>query len=80
MADWQLIADLAFADLVMWVPAKEGFIAAGHARPSSAATRFYRDITGNFPQRNWEIQIEIAWKEKVISTSTGSRDYDNPIS
>ena len=78
MADWQLIADLAFADLVMWVPTKEGFIAAGHARPSSAATRFYRDITGNFPQRNWEVQIEIAWKEKSISTSVGSQDYDNP--
>ena len=78
MADWQLIADLAFADLVMWVPTKEGFIAAGHARPSSAATRFYRDITGNFPQRNWEVQIEIAWREKAIATSAGSRDYDNP--
>jgi len=78
MSDWQLIADLAFADLVMWVPTKEGFIAAGHARPSSAATRFYRDITGNFPQRNWEIQIELAWKENKISTSAGSKDYDNP--
>ena len=78
MADWQLIADLAFADLVMWVPTKEGFIAAGHARPSSAATRFYRDITGNYPQRNWEIQIELARKNKAVSTSAGSRDYDNP--
>ena len=78
MADWQLIADLAFADLVMWVPTKEGFIAAGHARPSSAATRFYRDITDNFPQRNWEIQIELAWKQNKISTSAGSKDYDNP--
>ncbi len=78
MSDWQLIADLAFADLVMWVPTKEGFIAAGHARPSSAATRFYRDITGNFPQRNWEIQIELAWKENEIATSAGSKDYDNP--
>ena len=78
MSDWQLIADLAFADLVMWVPTKEGFIAAGHARPSSAATRFYRDITGNFPQRNWEIQIELAWKENKIATSAGSKDYDNP--
>ena len=78
MADWQLIADLAFADLVMWVPTKEGFIAAGHARPSSAATRFYRDITGNFPQRNWELQIELAWKQNKISTSAGSKDYDNP--
>ncbi|MEO7944428.1 MAG: histidine kinase N-terminal domain-containing protein, partial [Marmoricola sp.] len=24
MADWQIIADLSFADLVLWLPAKDG--------------------------------------------------------
>ncbi len=46
-ADWQLIADMIFADLVLWVPSKDGgFIAMAHARPSSAATLFYCDISG----------------------------------
>ncbi len=47
MSDWQMIADLVFADLVLWLPDSSGsFIAAGHARPSSSATIFYRDIDG----------------------------------
>src|SRR4029079_6538668 len=38
-------ADLAFADIVVWVPTLGGsFVAVAHARPSSAATLFYRDF------------------------------------
>src|SRR5438128_2667186 len=44
-ADGQLIADLAFPDIVLWVPTNEGsFIAVAHSRPSSAATLSYRDF------------------------------------
>ena len=33
-ADWQVLADLAAADLVLWLPADDGrFIAANHCRP-----------------------------------------------
>jgi len=54
VADWQVIADLSFADLVLWISdGKKGFIAAGHARPSSAATVFYRDITGKSVEKAW---------------------------
>lgn len=53
-SEWQLVADLLFADLVLWVPTKEGsFVAAGHARPSSAATVFYRDISGETIRKEW---------------------------
>ena len=43
VGDCQLLADLAFADIVLWVPTEGGFIAVAHSRPSSAATLFYRD-------------------------------------
>ncbi|MEY5058066.1 MAG: hypothetical protein RI987_870 [Actinomycetota bacterium] len=57
-ADWQLIADLVFADLVLWIPTPDGsFVAAGHARPSSAATVFYRDISGEPVRKEWAAQI-----------------------
>ncbi len=48
VGDWQLLADLSFADMVLWVPTAEdgSFVAVAHARPSSAATLFYRDIVG----------------------------------
>jgi len=47
VGDWQLLADLAFADIVLWVPsADDSFVAVAHARPSSSATLFYRDFVG----------------------------------
>jgi hypothetical protein len=47
VGDWQLLADLAFADIVLWVPSADGsFVAVAHARPSSSATLFYRDFVG----------------------------------
>ena len=39
IADFQLLADLAFADLVLWIPTQDGgFLAVAHSRPSSSAT------------------------------------------
>ncbi|ROR72032.1 sensor histidine kinase [Bogoriella caseilytica] len=48
--DWQMIADLAFADLVLWLEHEDGgFVAAAHCRPSTAATVHYQDIIGSRP-------------------------------
>lgn len=47
VGDWQVIADLAFADLVLWLPqADGGFVAVAHCRPSTGATVFYDDVVG----------------------------------
>ncbi|MEY4079379.1 MAG: hypothetical protein RIS80_1148 [Actinomycetota bacterium] len=62
LADWQIVADMLFADLVLWVPNPAGeFVAAAHARPSSAATIFYRDISGEAPRKQWETLIRDAF-------------------
>ncbi len=54
VAEWQLIADLSFADLVLWVRGQDGdYLAVGNARPSSASTMLYRDITGEEPRKQW---------------------------
>jgi len=57
-ADWQLLADLSFADLILWVPLRKdfkswpsGYIAVSHIRPTTAATVFTQDVIGE----------EIAW-------------------
>jgi hypothetical protein len=66
-SDWQLIADLVFADLVLWIPTKDDdFIAVAHARPSSAATLFYRDISGQPPQADWVAPISKAFTSGEI--------------
>lgn len=78
IADWQLIADLAFADLVLWVPTPDGsFVAAGHARPSSAATIFYRDISGEKVRKEWAGPIQKAFASGKIVHVEAPDSYDD---
>src|SRR5699024_5123429 len=48
VGDWQVISDLAFADLVLWLPTVDGdYVAIAHCRPSTAATVHHDDIIGS---------------------------------
>ena len=56
MADWQIIADLSFADLVLWLPDNEdkGFWAGGQMRPTTGPTALLDDVIGlNFAVIAW---------------------------
>ena len=53
-SDWQLLADLSFADLILWVPLRKdfkswptGYVAVAHIRPTTAATVFPQDVIGD---------------------------------
>lgn len=53
VADWQLLSDLSFADLILWVPIRRGVklwptghVAVAHIRPTTAATVFADDVIG----------------------------------
>ena len=50
MADWQVIADLSFADLVLWLPDRErsGYWAAAQMRPTTGPTAYVDDLVGAF--------------------------------
>ena len=50
LADWQIIADLSFADLVLWLPASDGsgYWAGAQMRPTTGPTAFIDDIVGSF--------------------------------
>jgi len=75
VADGQLIADLAFADIVLWVPTTEGsFIAVAHSRPSSAATLFYRDFVGQEIKPEWRQQVTEAFETAQI-VDTAAPDW-----
>ncbi|GAA3898344.1 sensor histidine kinase [Microbacterium invictum] len=68
--DGQLLADLAFADIVIWVPtADDSFIAVAHTRPSGAATLFYRDIVGDLVRPQWRTQVTDAFTHGRIVDS-----------
>ena len=45
VADWTLLADLAFADLVLWLPTWHGggFVAADQVRPATGPTLLVDD-------------------------------------
>ncbi|HCJ48360.1 MAG TPA: ATPase [Microbacterium sp.] len=68
--DGQLLADLAFADIVIWVPtADDSFIAVAHARPGGAATLFYRDIVGDLVRPQWRTQVKDAFTQARVVDS-----------
>ncbi len=50
VADWQIIADLSFADLVLWIPDAEskGFWAGAQIRPTTGPTSLIDDVVGTF--------------------------------
>jgi two-component system, sensor histidine kinase PdtaS len=50
MADWQIMADLSFADLVLWLPDRSGagLWAGGQMRPTTAPTAYPDDLVGTF--------------------------------
>ena len=61
VADWQLLSDLSFADLILWIPLRKdesswptGYIAVAHIRPTTAATVFAHDVIGD----------EISWGDR----------------
>jgi len=71
VGDWQLLADLAFADIVLWVPnAENSFVAVAHARPSSSATLFYRDFVGQAIKPEWKAQVTEAFESaRIVDTA-----------
>ena len=58
VAEWRLLADLSFADLVLWLPIRkdekswpQGYVAIAQIRPTTAATVFGDDLIGS--KINW---------------------------
>jgi two-component system, sensor histidine kinase PdtaS len=53
LADWQIVADLSFADLVLWLPDREGhgFWAGAQMRPTTGPTAYLDDVVGAFVPR-----------------------------
>src|SRR5829696_923840 len=47
VGEWQLLSDLSFADLLMWVPVAEGeFLCVAQVRPTTGPTAFHDDEVG----------------------------------
>jgi len=74
VGDWQVVSDLAFADLVLWLPTDEGdFVAIGQARPSTGATVHYDDVVGSSAPEGQRPQLQRALDEKQAQRSREPR-------
>jgi two-component sensor histidine kinase len=77
VADWQLLADLSFADLVLWLPlaSRAGFVAVAQMRPTTGPTAHHDDVVGTEVPRGRRPQLDRALDEQRICRE---RDPDWP--
>ncbi|WGW10677.1 histidine kinase N-terminal domain-containing protein [Saxibacter everestensis] len=66
VGDWQLIADLSFADLVLWVPSRTehrdgDFRAVAHCRPSTGVTVYHDDVVGGHIAKTQRQMVQRAY-------------------
>jgi len=79
VGDWQLISDLSFADLVMWVrdQASDDWICVAHCRPSTGATVYYEDMVGTRAPRGRRVQVDRAWELRRITRDRDPEWHDD---
>ncbi|MGZ4494095.1 MAG: sensor histidine kinase [Nocardioides sp.] len=69
LADWQIIADLSFADLVLWLPDREGrgYWAAAQMRPTTGPTAYVDDLVGAFVPRGRRPLLDSAYDRQRVA-------------
>ena len=67
VGDWQLISDLSFGDLVLWVPGGlEGWLAVAHVRPTTGQMVFFEDVVGRRTHRGRQSLLDQAYLDQRI--------------
>ncbi len=69
LADWQIIADLSFADLVLWLPDREGsgFWAGAQMRPTTGPTAYVDDLVGAFVPKGRRNLLDSAYEHQRVA-------------
>jgi two-component system, sensor histidine kinase PdtaS len=69
LADWQVIADLSFADLVLWLPDRDGggYWAAAQIRPTTGPTAYVDDLLGAFVARGRRPLLDSAHEHERVA-------------
>jgi two-component system, sensor histidine kinase PdtaS len=68
VSDWQLLADLSFADLILWAPSRGcgGWLAVAQMRPTTGPTSLQDDVVGTFAPPEVQRLLDIARDERRI--------------
>jgi hypothetical protein len=69
LADWQIIADLSFADLVLWLPDRDGsgYWAVAQMRPTTGPTAYVDDLVGAFVAKGKKPLIDSAHEHQRVA-------------
>lgn len=59
VGDWQLLADLSFSDLTLWVATDGGWRAAAQVRPTTGVSLFAEDLLGSAPAAELAQRLEL---------------------
>ncbi|HSU71055.1 MAG TPA: histidine kinase N-terminal domain-containing protein, partial [Micrococcaceae bacterium] len=80
VGDWQLVADLAFADLALWFPHPElGYVALAHVRPSTTHTVFHSDFVGQKIRSDLAPLVTKAWESQTIERSAETNGWSTEM-
>ena len=81
LGDWQLLSDLSFADLVLWVPATVGgWYAAAHIRPTTGPSVFVDDVVGRRLDRGRRPLLDQAFNQlRIVRGLDSELRSDMPI-
>ena len=68
VSDWQLLADLSFADLVLWAPLRDGsgWVALAQMRPTTGPTTYLDDVVGTVALTGQRPFVDAASQERRI--------------
>jgi len=77
VGDWQLVADLSFSDLVLWVPGgHEGWQTVAHVRPNTGPMVFHEDVVGKTSSRGRAWMLDQAYRERRVVAGRSPRPGD----
>jgi two-component sensor histidine kinase len=76
VTDWQIIADLAFSDLVLWLPDAEskGMWAAAQIRPTTGPTTLLEDVVGTFVPAKSAPMLQQAFADGTVLADVETGD------
>src|SRR6478609_2859772 len=80
LGEWQLLADLSFADLVLWLPMRSvgRFVVGAQMRPTTGPTLFLDDLVGLEATAAQRPDLGRAHAEGRIVDSVGTRRGEGP--
>ena len=69
LADWQIVADLSFADLVLWLPDRggAGYWAGAQMRPTTGPTAYVDDLVGGFVPVGRRPLLDSAYQRRRVA-------------